>query len=1568
MGSWLIAGQLFLCKSYQSTPIMPGHIKLVKGQADPDPTEFLVPSMEMKRADQSKPYDTKKSVWVNDPKDGGYREGLLESGDLEDPASKCLVVVGHEKFTFKAADVGKVNPPKFEKCEDMVNLTFLNDASVFWNLKTRYQAKLIHTYSGLFVVVVNPYKRYPLYTHRVCKIYLGKRRNECPPHLWAIAEGAYRNMLQNKKDNAMLITGESGAGKTENTKKVITYLAMVATGSGKKSEKKVSLEDQIVATNPILESYGNAKTARNDNSSRFGKFIRIHFTASGKLAGCDIVSYLLEKSRITEQQEVERSYHIFYQLLQPYGDGICDGGLRAKCFVSSEIYDYVYVSQGKTTVASIDDNEELEYTEDAFNVLGFAEQEKYDCYVLTAGVMTCGGIGYIQKGRDDQAELEKITPDTFAGKMATLCGVEAAPLFKAFCKPRIKVGTEWVTKGQTCEQATGAVGGIARAIFDRLFKWLIIKCNDTLIDHSLKKANFCAVLDIAGFEIFEYNGFEQISINFVNEKLQQFFNHHMFVVEQEEYVKEGIDWVMVDFGMDLAAAIIMFEKPMGIWAILEEESLFPKATDKSFEEKLKASLGKLPVFLKPASKTDKNAHFGVSHYAGVVNYNVTGWLEKNKDPVNDTVVELFKSTSKCELLVHLWRDHPGQPTTAPKEEGKKKKKGGGGKTVSSGYLASLGELMTTLYNCEPHFVRCLVPNNHKKPGDVEPPLIMHQLTCNGVLEGIRICMRGFPNRMLYPDYKMRYSCLGQEAIRSSEDNKTAVWALMDGIPFDRERYRLGHTMVFFRAGALGGLEEERDKLVIKWVRMIQGEVLKRIRGAVYKKKYDQRELIKVGQRNFRKYLASRDWGWFVLIQKTRGLIGLPNPEEELRLLEEKANESYGAYKAALDVTAELEGSMDGLKSDIDAMGKQLAEEQGNISVYTDRQAKAVALKAATEAELKSQQAILSKEEASRVELAAEVKAHSGSIGVVKKEIEDIELAIAKVELEKGNRDHTIKVLQDEIADQDEVINKLNKEKKHIAETQAKSNDDMVTVNEKVGHLASVKSKLESTLGELESSLDKQKRKLEGDLKMAQDGVVELERTKRDLEVTIGNKDKNNAQLAAKLDDEQNLVAKAQKGIKEVQGRVEAMEEELEAERQARAKAERQRSDLAREIDQLGERLDEASGATTAQVELNKKRESEVAKLHKDVEEANIQQESILSNLKRKQGDATAEMTEQIDALGKMKSKIEKDKVLIMNEIADARAATDEVMRAQASADMSNKKMLETLNAINKKVDDANLTLGDFASNKNKISCENSDLLRIVGDLDNNLNILAKQKAALAAQLNDVKALCDNEARERGLLLGKYRNLEHELDGARCALEEEAAGRENTLRLVAKAEAESACWRQKYEVDAVAKGEELEMTKMKLTARLTEAEAAIDNLNAKLNQVEKAKAKVAAEISEMTSSLDQAQVLNAAMDRKAKKFDKVIGEWKGKVDRLSFDLDVSQKETRNASSELFKVKSAYEETMLQLEEVRRENKTLSNEIKDIMDQISEGGRSIHEIDKIRKRLEAEKLELQSALEE
>merc|ERR1719410_2535838 len=372
-------------------------------------------------------------------------------------------------------------------------------------------------------------------------------------------------------------------------------------------------------------------------------------------------------------------------------------------------------------------------------------------------------------------------------------------MMKAFCKPKIKVGTEWVTKGQNIDQSYQSVAGIARSLYGRVFNFIVEKCNNTLVDDTMKKAVFIGVLDIAGFEIFEYNGFEQLCINFCNEKLQQFFNHHMFVLEQEEYLKEGIDWEMVDFGMDLQSCITMFEKPLGILAILEEESLFPKATDKTFEDKLKANLGKCSTFSKPITKTDKNAHFAIVHYAGTVSYNVTGWLEKNKDPVNDTVVDIMKNSS-CKLLVQLWHDHPGQ-SSPPEEKKGKKKKGGGSKTVSGVFLADVAALMTTLHSTEPHFVRCIVPNTHKQPGGVEPPLVMHQLTCNGVLEGIRICMRGFPNRILYPDFKQRYAILAGGKVNKDTDDKSAAGTILECTPgFLPEKYRIGHTKVFFRAG------------------------------------------------------------------------------------------------------------------------------------------------------------------------------------------------------------------------------------------------------------------------------------------------------------------------------------------------------------------------------------------------------------------------------------------------------------------------------------------------------------------------------------------------------------------------------------------------------------------------------------------------------------------------------------------------------------------------------------------------------------------------------------------------
>merc|ERR1712158_234961 len=548
------------------------------------------------------------------------------------------------------------------------------------------------------------------------------------------------------------------------------------------------------------------------------------------------------------------------------------------------------------------------------------------------------------------------------------------------------------------------------------------------------------------------------------------------------------------------------------------------ATDKSFEDKIKAQhMGKSGNMAKAKSSTDPNAHFAIIHYAGTVSYNVTGWLEKNKDPVNETVVDVLKRGS-CELMKTVWADHPGQ--SAPQDEGKKKKKKGGGKTVASVYLVQLAELMTTLNSTEPHFIRCIVPNTHKKPLETETPLIMHQLTCNGVLEGIRVCMLGFPNRMLYRDYKARYMVLGAELLAKAANDKEGVFALMDKIAFEREKYRCGHTMVFFRAGALAALEEARDGIVLKLVRWLQGQAYGRLRRKAYQKKADQRELMKVIQRNFRKYMTLRSWGWFVIIQKTKPLVGQQNPEQELAELEEKANAKYGAYEDALKTKARLQEENVAAKEEIQALIKQIEAEQGNMSQYTDRQAAATAEKTRFEGVLVETGNLLVQMQQSREDATGEEKELEAENMVIKKDIEDLELAIQKLEQEKTNRDHNIRSLNDEIANQDEVINKLNKEKKHVAENNSKASEDLQSAEDKVSHLNNVKSKLESTLDELEDNLNKEKRargdtekkrrKLEGDLKVAQETVMDAERNKKDLEMTISRKEKDLGALSAKL--------------------------------------------------------------------------------------------------------------------------------------------------------------------------------------------------------------------------------------------------------------------------------------------------------------------------------------------------------------------------------------------------------------------------------------------------------------------
>ncbi|XP_025075678.1 myosin heavy chain, muscle isoform X10 [Pogonomyrmex barbatus] len=1551
---------------------MPGQ-KAQEGE-DPDPTPYLFVSLEQKRIDQTKPYDAKKACWVPDEKEG-YLLGEIKAtkGDIV-----SVGLPGGETKQFRKDQLSQVNPPKFEKAEDMADLTYLNEASVLHNLKQRYYAKLIYTYSGLFCVAINPYKRFPVYTHRCAKLYRGKRRSEVPPHIFAISDGAYVNMLTNSENQSMLITGESGAGKTENTKKVIAYFATVGASTKKEkddpTQKKGSLEDQVVQTNPVLEAFGNAKTVRNDNSSRFGKFIRIHFGPSGKLAGADIETYLLEKARVISQQALERSYHIFYQMMSGSVKG-----LKEMCLLSNNINDYYFVSQGKTTIPGLDDGDELFVTDQAFDVLGFTQEEKDDIYKITAAVMHMGGMKFKQRGREEQAEADGTEEGE---RVAKLLGCDCADLYKNLLKPRIKVGNEFVTQGRNKDQVTYSVGAMSKAMFDRLFKWLVKKCNETL-DTKQKRQHFIGVLDIAGFEIFDFNSFEQLCINFTNEKLQQFFNHHMFVLEQEEYTREGIEWAFIDFGMDLVACIDLIEKPMGILSILEEESMFPKATDKTFEEKLNNNhLGKSPNYLKPKPPKpgQQPAHFAIGHYAGNVPYNITGWLEKNKDPLNDTVVDQFKKSNN-KLLVEIFADHPGQSGDAGGGGGGKGgrgKKGGGFSTVSSSYREQLNNLMTTLRATQPHFVRCIIPNELKQPGVIDSHLVMHQLTCNGVLEGIRICRKGFPNRMVYPDFKLRYMILAPATMAAHSDPKVAAAKCFEEIGLDPDSYRIGHTKVFFRAGVLGQMEELRDERLGKIVSWMQAYIRGYLSRKEYKKLQEQRLALVVVQRNLRKYLQLRTWPWWKLWQKIKPLLNVTRIEDEMAALEEKARKAQEAFEKEEKLRKELEDMNAKLLSEKTNLLRQLEGEKGSLSEYQEKSLKLAAQKADLESQLQDLSDRFKEEEDARNNLFQNKKKLEQEVSGLKKDIEDLELNLQKAEQDKATKDHQIRNLNDEIAHQDELINKLNKEKKNQGEVNQKTAEELQAAEDKVNHLNKVKLKLEQTLDELEDSLEREKksradvekakRKVEGDLKLTQEAVADLERNKKELEQTIQRKDKELSSLTAKLEDEQSLVGKLQKQIKELQARIEELEEELEAERGGRAKAEKQRSDLARELEELGERLEEAGGATSAQIELNKKREAELSKLRRDLEEANIQHESSLASLRKKHNDAVAEMGEQIDTLNKLKARVEKEKVQYYSECNDLRTTCDHLSNEKAAQEKIIKQLQHQLNETQGKLEEVNRTLNDFDAAKKKLSIENSDLLRQLEEAESQVSQLSKIKISLTTQLEDTKRLADEESRERATLLGKFRNLEHDLDNIREQVEEEAEGKADLQRQLSKANAEAQLWRTKYESEGVARAEELEEAKRKLQARLAEAEETIESLNQKVIALEKTKQRLSTEVEDLQIEVDRATAIANAAEKKQKAFDKIIGEWKLKVDDLAAELDASQKECRNYSTELFRLRGAYEEGQEQLEAVRRENKNLADEVKDLLDQIGEGGRNIHEIEKARKRLEAEKDELQAALEE
>merc|ERR1712193_584571 len=620
---------------------------------------------------------------------------------------------------------------------------------------------------------------------------------------------------------------------------------------------------------------------------------------------------------------------------------------------------------------------------------------------------------------------------------AEICGIDKEWMITYFCKPKLKVGTEWVSKGQTCTGAASSVSGIGRKIFENVFRFIMTKCNETLFDPTMKKVQYIGCLDIAGFEIFDYNGFEQICINFANEKLQQFFNQHMFVLEQEEYVREGLEWGNVDFGMDLQKCITMFEKPMGLLAILEEESLFPKATDQSFAAKLHENLlGKCETFQKANPRPDPNAHFAVVHYAATVSYNLTGWLFKNKDPLNDTIVEMMKNGGNS-LMIRCFADHPGQPAEVKKDAGGGGKKKGGGKTVSSFYKTQLDDLMKTLYATDPAFIRCVVPNTHKTPGMVDSGLVMHQYQCNGVLAGIAICRAGFPNKVLYPEFKERYNILAAAAVAKAKKDKDAAGAVMKVIQLDPEKFRLGHTKVFFRAGILGFMEEVREDRIGAVLSWLQAQARGKASRLVFKKLQDQKLALYCLQRTIRNYYIGKTWLWWQLWLAIKPNLKCTKFAQYKAEYEEKIAIAEAHIGKALEDRSKVEAVHNTLLAQKNELVLALQSGGSIVQDLIDKTNRVEAMAADVQ---KSLDEVNNRIAGEKAQMDAIGQAQS-KIGATKaalgEEIGALEAKLAAAEQDRADKDAQIRSMKEEIEHQNDAVSKLNKEKKGGAEAKQK---------------------------------------------------------------------------------------------------------------------------------------------------------------------------------------------------------------------------------------------------------------------------------------------------------------------------------------------------------------------------------------------------------------------------------------------------------------------------------------------------------------------------------------------------
>ncbi|OON14868.1 myosin head [Opisthorchis viverrini] len=1536
---------------------------------------------------------SKKLVWVPDEQQGFVMATLLDTVGEE---CNVQIVDSGKKCSFHHDLVQRMNPPKFEKAEDMANLTFLNEASVLHNLKSRYYSGMIYTYSGLFCVVINPYKRLPIYNDEIIEWYKGKRRHERPPHIYAIADAAYRNMLQGSVFMMLftqliyrsrgpvhivhvcfivsfhaVVSGESGAGKTENTKKVIQYLASVATSA--KTQKTTTanvmsklhgeLEAQLLKANPILEAFGNAKTIKNDNSSRFGKFIRINFDTSGFIAGANIETYLLEKARVIRQAPDERCFHIFYQLL-----ATATSEMKEKLLLD-QAGAYRFLSNGMLEIPGSDEHQAYRETSEAMDIMGITKEDQMAIFRVISAVLHLGNLDFRQERNSDQATL----PDhSVAQKACHLLGIPLVDMTKAFLKPRIKVGKDLVSKAQTKAQVEFAVEAISKSIYERLFLWLVDRINKTLDRTKRPGASFVGILDIAGFEIFQTNSFEQLCINYTNEKLQQLFNHTMFVLEQDEYSREGIPWDFIDFGLDLQPTIDLIEKPLGILALLDEECFFPKATDKSFVEKLLKTQEAHPKICKPDFRS--SADFGVLHYAGRVDYVSAQWLTKNMDPLNDNIVSLFLASSDP-LVQDIYKDAEiiSMSATAANDTAFGTARGvrkGMLRTVGQLYKESLVRLMAVLKNTSPSFVRCIIPNHEKRPGRIDPPLVLDQLKCNGVLEGIRICRQGFPSRVLFQEFRQRYEILTPNIIpKGFMDGRNAVMKMLEALELNAGLYRIGHSKIFFKAGVLAQLEEDRDihltDVIIRFQARARGYLARRAREL----RIQHQQAITVIQRNCVAYLKLRNWPWWRLFTKVRPLLTVTRQEEVVAAKEDELRKVREALEKITNDLAELQRSYEKLTKERTQLQAELEQEhESNQNIQAERLRLLERIQNLEDEFLEMEnKGVDEKVKLQNADL--EIKRLKEQVADLSDQLEAEEQQRQKLQVEKSSIEQRMTQVNTENVNLEDKYNKLVKDKKVLTDRVADLSSQLAEEEERSKQLLKLKAKQESSIQDLEErlareqkarqDLDRSKRRLESEAAERSDLTVEQQRNLEELNALVSKLEAELSQQQLRLDEE--IVAKtiAAKKIREDESLIQELKEDLESERKARDKAE--------EAKAMRLELIDSGSNTVAQTEALHKYEAEVSNLRRQLDAQSSAHEAAIVELRKNHTLSLDAVTEQLEQAKKAKAALEKTKSQQDASIEELQKQVQSLQMGKSDLDKRRRQGEQQLNEVQIRLQDLEIQRNDFDNRLTKALTDLEAANNTVEELEAKLTRVSRSESAAVAELNEVRVRLDDETKAKLSLQSQVRQLEDEREGAKDALEAEEQVKAALEKHVHTLQQQMQDAKKKVEED-VHHMEQLEDARKKLIRELDASNNRNEELVAQVEKLEKSRKKLQGELEDANHAMASQRSDQANNERRVKKLEAANAELTAQLNQLQAEKEAFDREMRDRDTRLLMHRNENEDLKERLEEAERQRGMLARELEDLGSNRDDAGKSMIELQQANYQLDQQLREARQQLEE